>query len=73
MLFELLQSALESPLGLEQLHHQGCPAHVQISEQVKSRLEQLPGIRTASVNIVWTPPWTPERLSADARKQLGIE
>ena len=52
---------------------QGCPAHVQISEQVKSRLEQLPGIRTASVNIVWTPPWTPERLSADARKQLGIE
>src|SRR5438128_2434280 len=52
---------------------QGCPAHVQISEQVKSRLEQLPGIRNASVNIVWTPPWTPERLTADARKQLGID
>jgi metal-sulfur cluster biosynthetic enzyme len=52
---------------------QGCPAHVQISEQVRSRLEQLPGIRTAHVNIVWTPPWTPERLSMDARKQLGIE
>jgi metal-sulfur cluster biosynthetic enzyme len=52
---------------------QGCPAHVQIGEQVKSRLEQLPGIRNAHVNVVWTPPWTPERLSADARKQLGIE
>jgi metal-sulfur cluster biosynthetic enzyme len=52
---------------------QGCPAHVQISEQVKSRLEQLPGVRNASVNIVWTPPWTPERLSPDARKQLGID
>jgi metal-sulfur cluster biosynthetic enzyme len=51
----------------------GCPAHVQIGEQVKSRLEQLPGIRTASVNVVWEPAWTPERLSADARKQLGIE
>jgi len=51
----------------------GCPAHVQISEQVRSRLEQLPGVGTASVNIVWTPAWTPERLSADARKQLGIE
>jgi metal-sulfur cluster biosynthetic enzyme len=25
------------------------------------------------VNIVWTPAWTPERLSVDARKQLGIE
>ncbi|HTU41733.1 MAG TPA: iron-sulfur cluster assembly protein [Candidatus Aquilonibacter sp.] len=52
---------------------QGCPEHVNISAQVKSRLEQLPGIREANVDVVWTPAWTPERLSADARKQLGIE
>jgi metal-sulfur cluster biosynthetic enzyme len=52
---------------------QGCPAHVMISDQVKSRVEQLPGVRNASVNVVWNPPWTPERLSPDARKQLGIE
>lgn len=52
---------------------QGCPEHVNISAQVKSRLEQLPGIRNAQVNVVWTPPWTPERLSPNARKQLGIE
>lgn len=52
---------------------QGCPEHVNISMQVKSRLEQLPGIRSAAVNVVWSPPWTPERLSPDAKKQLGIE
>lgn len=52
---------------------QGCPAHVTISEQVKARVEQLPGVRNANVNVVWNPPWTPERLSEDARKQLGIE
>jgi metal-sulfur cluster biosynthetic enzyme len=52
---------------------QGCPSHVQISEQVKARIEQMPGVRNAAVNIVWTPPWTPERLSEDAKKQLGIE
>jgi metal-sulfur cluster biosynthetic enzyme len=52
---------------------QGCPEHVNISAQVKSRLEQLPGIRNCSVNVVWTPPWTPERLSPEAKKQLGIE
>jgi metal-sulfur cluster biosynthetic enzyme len=52
---------------------QGCPEHVTISAQVKSRVEQLPGVRNAAVNIVWEPAWTPERLSADARKQLGIE
>jgi len=51
----------------------GCPEHVNISAQVKSRLEQLPGIRNANVNVVWTPPWTPERLSPAARKQLGID
>ncbi|MGA9471099.1 MAG: metal-sulfur cluster assembly factor [Terriglobales bacterium] len=55
------------------LTSQGCPEHVNISAQVKSRLEQLPGIRDAKVNVVWTPPWTPERLSPDAKKQLGIE
>jgi metal-sulfur cluster biosynthetic enzyme len=52
---------------------QGCPEHVNISMQVKSRLEQLPGVRNVSVNVVWTPPWTPERLSPEARKQLRIE
>ena len=52
---------------------QGCPAHVMISDQVKSRVEQLPGVRNATVNIVWNPPWTPGRLSPEARKQLGIE
>ncbi|HTT22253.1 MAG TPA: metal-sulfur cluster assembly factor [Candidatus Sulfotelmatobacter sp.] len=52
---------------------QGCPEHVNISMQVKSRLEQLPGIRNVAVNVVWSPPWTPDRLSSDARKQLGIE
>jgi metal-sulfur cluster biosynthetic enzyme len=55
------------------LTSQGCPAHVMIGEQVKSRLEQLPGVRNANVNVVWEPAWTPERLSEDARKQLGIE
>jgi metal-sulfur cluster biosynthetic enzyme len=52
---------------------QGCPEHVNISAQVKSRIEQLPGISTCTVNVVWTPPWTPERLSPDAKRQLGIE
>ncbi len=52
---------------------QGCPEHVNISAQVKARIEQLPGARNVTVNVIWTPPWSPERLSPDARKQLGIE
>jgi len=55
------------------LTSQGCPAHVSIGEQIKMRLLQLPGVRDVKVNVVWSPPWTPERISPDARKQLGIE
>ena len=55
------------------LTSQGCPAHVTIGQQVKDRVEQLPGVHTVNVNVVWNPPWTPERLSTEARKQLGIE
>lgn len=51
----------------------GCPAHTQISQQVKDRIEQLPGVNSATVNVVWTPAWTPERLSQAARQKLGIE
>jgi len=51
----------------------GCPAHASISEQVKERVHSLPGVSEVKVDIVWTPPWTPERLSPAARKQLGIE
>lgn len=51
----------------------GCPAHTQISQQVKDRIEQLPGVNSATVNVVWSPPWTPERLSQAARQKLGIE
>jgi metal-sulfur cluster biosynthetic enzyme len=52
---------------------QGCPEHVNISAQVKARIEQLPGVRNVTVNVIWTPPWSPERLSPDARRQLGID
>jgi metal-sulfur cluster biosynthetic enzyme len=52
---------------------QGCPEHVNISQQVKARVEQLPGVANVTVNVVWNPPWSPERLSAEAKKQLGIE
>lgn len=51
----------------------GCPAHIQIGDQVKERIQRLPGVREVNVNIVWTPPWGPERLSEAAKKQLGIE
>jgi metal-sulfur cluster biosynthetic enzyme len=51
----------------------GCPASGHITDQVKQRLLRLPGVANAAVELVWYPQWTPERLSPDARKQLGID
>lgn len=51
----------------------GCPSHVTIGDSVKQTVEALPGVQFASVNFVWTPQWTPDRLSQAARQQLGIE
>ncbi len=48
----------------------GCPATAYLSAQVKGEIERLPGIKGADVDIVWDPPWTPDRMSEEARKQL---
>lgn len=51
----------------------GCPSHVSISQQVQQRLEQMSQVSSAKVNVVWNPPWTPDRLSPEARQKLGID
>ncbi len=49
-----------------------CPAGPQIVQQSKMALEQLDDVETAVIKLVMTPPWTPERMTEDARDQLGI-
>jgi FeS assembly SUF system protein len=50
----------------------GCPMHTMISADVKSKLESLDGIKQASVEMVWDPPWSPDKMSEEAKAQLGI-
>lgn len=49
-----------------------CPAGPQIVHQSKTALEQLPGVTEAKIKIVLSPPWTPARMTDEARDQLGI-
>ncbi len=51
---------------------QGCPSSSQITEDVQLQLEQIPGTKSAHVQIVWEPPWGPNRMSETAKKKLGI-
>ena len=52
---------------------QGCPAHEMIIEKVKNRLAGLREISETQVNLVWEPAWSPQRISTEGRKKLGIE
>lgn len=49
----------------------GCPTADAIMREVKLSAEQVDGIEEADVELVWQPPWTPEKVSDDGRAQLS--
>jgi metal-sulfur cluster biosynthetic enzyme len=49
-----------------------CPLGPYIDSEVHNALGDVPGIREANVNLVWDPPWSPEKMSEDARLELGF-
>lgn len=49
-----------------------CPAAPQIVQQAKMSLERLHDVDLASISLTMSPPWTPERMTDEARDQLGI-
>jgi len=49
-----------------------CPAGPEILRNAVAALETLEGVSKANVKLVMTPPWTPERMTDDARDALGI-
>jgi len=48
----------------------GCPAHAYLMHQVQMEIEKIPGVKKAEVEIVWDPPWTPDKMNPEARKRL---
>ena len=51
----------------------GCGMGQIIATDVKSRLEALPGVAEAHVEVVWEPPWSPQRISPAGRTKLGLD
>ena len=49
-----------------------CPAGPQLLQNSKDVLGRLDGVGAVEVKLVMTPPWTPDRMTEDARDQLGI-
>ena len=49
-----------------------CPVAESMPGEVELRAASVPGIRDAEVNLVWDPPWGPDKMSDEARLELGM-
>jgi len=50
----------------------GCPIGPQVTEQIEEFVGELEGVKSVSSEMVFTPPWSPERMSEDAKFALGF-
>lgn len=49
-----------------------CPVAETMPAEVELRAASVPGVRDAQVNLVWNPPWGPDKMSDEARLELGM-
>jgi metal-sulfur cluster biosynthetic enzyme len=50
----------------------GCPSGPEIMADAEKMLKALPGVGTVTVNLVWQPFWTPDRIEPRVRAYMGL-
>jgi FeS assembly SUF system protein len=50
----------------------GCPVAGSLPGEVKAKVEAVPGVASADIDLVWDPAWNPSMMSEAARLQLGM-
>ncbi len=50
----------------------GCPIGPQVTEQIEEFVGELDGVTEVQSTMTFSPPWTPERMSEDAKFALGF-
>jgi FeS assembly SUF system protein len=49
-----------------------CPAAGELPQMVENAVASVPGVGIVNVNLVWEPPWTPDRMTDEARLVLNM-
>jgi FeS assembly SUF system protein len=49
-----------------------CPVAGSLPPEVQAKIGAIPGVKSAKVELVWDPPWTPDRMSEAAKLELGM-
>ena len=50
----------------------GCPSGPEIMTEAERQIRSLPGVEDVVMNLVWSPPWSPERIEPRVRAYLGF-
>ena len=50
----------------------GCPVAGSLPIEVQTKVESIPGVTAAKIDLVWEPAWNPSMMSEAARLQLGM-
>jgi FeS assembly SUF system protein len=50
----------------------GCPVAGILPGEVEAKVRDVDGVSDVAVDLVWDPPWTPDRMSEAARLELGF-
>ncbi len=49
-----------------------CPVAGSLPPEVENKVKHIEGVSSAKVEVIWEPPWTPEKMTEAARLQLGM-
>jgi FeS assembly SUF system protein len=49
-----------------------CPVAESMPGEVEMRVSAVPGVASSEVNLVWDPPWDPQKMSDEAKLELGM-
>ena len=50
----------------------GCPSGPEIMGDAERQLKAIPGVGTVTINLVWTPFWSPDRIEPRVRAYMGL-
>lgn len=50
----------------------GCPLSMVFDEWVPEAVRKVEGVKDVKINLVWEPPWNPDKISDDTKEEMGI-
>ena len=73
LIYDIDVEAEENTVNIRMsLTSQSCPAAQAIPDTLKAKLITKLGVKTVNIQMVFNPPWTPERISEEGKKKLGL-